>query len=663
MELKDVRGIGVKSLEYFNNDGILTIEDALYTYPKSYTIYEIKNDFVFSGEYLCISGILDSNPVFLKYRRNVNSIIFYIIVNNYKVKCVIFSSDYLRYKLYKGVKVILYGRFKKENKEFVVQNIFFDDFNIKIETDYKLKNVKNSMMTKVIKNIFTHGYTFNDDLPSELIDKYKLLPLSKYVYTSHFPETINDYIQIGRRRKYEEFFWYSVSLELLKLTRKSKSKLDRNINYNLIDLFIKSLSYSLTLDQEKCIGIIKEDITANYPMNRLVQGDVGCGKSIIAYISALMLVSAGYQAVIMVPTEVLANQQYENIKKLLSGFNLSIELLTSSIKSKDKADILYRLMNNRVNIIIGTHALLEENVRFYKLGIVIIDEQHRFGVKQRSNLISKFPGVDCLYLTATPIPRTLGLTSFGDLDISSIHTMPNNRKNIVTYLYNYSDLDKLSRVLLEHIELGEQIYIVVPLVLENTEIDAIDINEAYQYFSKALPNIELGIIHGKLKSSEKTRIMNDFKIGKIKALISTTVIEVGVDVKNATIMVILDANRYGLAQIHQLRGRVGRSDKQSYCYLVSKHHNERLEILARTSDGFEIAMEDFKLRGPGDYLGDKQSGYYSLNYANFENDFKIWSCAKEDGEIYAHRFLNENSKNKRFLEILALNKSQKNKIN
>lgn len=663
MELKDVRGIGTKTIEYFNNEGITSIDDALYTFPKEYTIYEVKNENLLSGEFVCIEGILDSSPVFLNYRRNVNTIIFYLIVNNLKVKCVIFSSDYLRYKLFKGIGVILYGRYKRENREFVAQNIFFDNFKIKIETDYKLKYIKNSMMTKTIKNIFTHGYTFTDDLPSELIEKYKLFSSSKYVYTSHFPETKTDYIQIQRRRKYEEFFWYSVSLELLKISRKSKLKQKREINHSLIELFIRSLSFDLTIDQRKSIDMIAKDVECEYPMNRLIQGDVGCGKSIIAYISALMLVSCGYQAVIMVPTEVLANQQYENLKKLFLPLCLTIELLTSSVKQKAKDDILYRLMNNRVNIVIGTHALLEDNVKFYKLGIAIIDEQHKFGVHQRSKLISKYPGVDCLYLTATPIPRTLGLTSFGDLDITSIRSMPKNRKKIETYVYDYSKLDELTRILIKHINLGEQIYIVAPLVLENTDIDAVDIHQAYDYFSKAMPNIDIGMIHGKLKSVEKSNIMNDFKLGKIKALISTTVIEVGVDVKNATIMVILDANRYGLAQIHQLRGRVGRGDKKSYCYLVSKYYNERLDVLTKTNDGFEIAMEDFKLRGPGDYLGDKQSGFCSLEYADFENDFKIWTYAKEDGEIYAHKFLNENSKNRKFLEIQEVNKSQKNKIN
>ena len=376
-----------------------------------------------------------------------------------------------------------------------------------------------------------------------------------------------------------------------------------------------------------------------------------------------MLVSAGYQAVIMVPTELLAVQQFENIKKLFTNLNLSIELLTSSVKNKDKEDILYRLMNHRVHIIVGTHALIEENVQFHKLGIVIIDEQHRFGVAQRGKLISKFPGVDCLYLTATPIPRTLGLTSFGDLDISSVHTMPKNRKRIQTFVYGYSQLDDLSAILLKHIHAQEQIYIVVPLVEENEDIDAMDITTAKDYFTKSLPNVSIGVVHGKLQASTKNRIMQEFQNGRLQVLISTTVIEVGVDVKNATIMVVLDANRYGLAQIHQLRGRVGRGEKESYCYLVSKVASPRLDILRNTSDGFEIAMEDFKLRGPGDYLGNEQSGFMGLTYADFQNDFKIWSCAKADGIEYCHKCLENGSKNKKFLEILSANKKQKGKIN
>ncbi len=663
MELSEIKGIGVKTLEHLKEEGILSADDLLLTLPKTYTIYEIQEENLFTGEAVCVPGIVDSKPVFLKYRRNVNTIIFYAILRNFRIKCVVFSSDYLRYKLFKGIPVVLYGRYKKENKEFLVQNIFFEQFQTKIEIDYRLKNISNALMSKAVGNALSAGCTIEDTLPLELKNKYRLYPMTEFLRASHFPASKQDYIQIQRRRKYEEFFWYSVSLELLRQTRKQGVKLKREIHMEIIDGFIRQLPYELTEDQVKVIGEIREDILSDFPMNRLVQGDVGCGKSIIAYISALMLVSAGYQAVLMVPTELLAVQQFENIKRLFSPLNLTIELLTSSVKSKDREDILYRLMNHRVHIIVGTHALLEENVRFHKLGIAIIDEQHRFGVDQRGRLISKFPGVDCLYLTATPIPRTLGLTSFGDLDISSVHTLPANRKAIQTFVYDYSRLDEIASILMTHIRAGEQAYIVVPLVEENEEINAMDISAAKKYFTEALPEVNLGVVHGKLKAVTKNRIMQEFQSGRLQVLISTTVIEVGVDVKNATVMVILDANRYGLAQIHQLRGRVGRGDKASFCYLVSRVESPRLEIIKNTLDGFEIAVEDFKLRGPGDYLGKEQSGFVGLTYADFETDFKIWSCAKADGIEYCHKFMENHSKNRKFLEILAVNKTQKGKIN
>lgn len=662
MNLKDVRGIGEKTLEHLKCENINTIEDLLFTFPKSYTIYELNNDFIFSGNYVTINAIIDTNPIFIKYKSRVNAIVFYAKVLDYRIKCVAFASDYLRYKLFKNSNVILYGKYKEDKYEFFVKNIFFDPFEIKIETDYKLKFIPNSQISKAISNVFKTEYSLVDTMPNEILIKYKLYSVMDYLKASHFPKSKTDYIQVLRRRKYEEFFWYSVSLELLRINRKSSFKNKRVVNWSLIELFIKSLDYQLTDDQIKAIEAIRYDIELDYSMNRLIQGDVGCGKSIISYIAALMLISCGYQAVIMVPTEILANQQYQSIKKLFQKFNLSIELLTSSIKTKDKQDILYRLRNNRVNIIVGTHALIEDNVDFYKLGIAIIDEQHRFGVKQRAKLISKFDGVDCLYLTATPIPRTLGLTSFGDLDISSIHTMPKNRKNILTSVYHNNDLDHLCEILKAHIKNNEQIYIVVPLVVENDELDCMDIEQAVNYFTKTLKDVSIGVIHGRQKSSDKISTMANFINGTYQVLISTTVIEVGVDNKNATVMVIVDADRFGLAQIHQLRGRVGRGDKQSYCYLVSKAYNDRLKVLETTADGFEIALEDLKLRGPGDYLGDKQSGFNGLINVDFQNDFKIWTYAKEDGQSYCHKFINGMS-NSKFDKILLENKLQKNKIN
>ncbi len=663
MELNEIRGIGVKTLELLNKENINTVYDLVTYFPRSYSIFEVDNSKVYSSLYTCIKGVVCANPFFIKYRRNVNAVIFYLLIDDKKVKCILYASDYLRYKLFKGVSVVLYGRYKSINKEFVGQNIFFDEFKINIETNYHLKNISDSVMKRAVKNCLLAGESFSDFLPAELINKYKLISFNDLILKSHFPENKDDYIQIQRRRKYEEFFWYSVSLEVLKITRRDLIKEKRNIDDKVIDTFISNLPYKLTSDQEKTIEVVKNDILNGYPMNRLVQGDVGSGKSIVAYISALMLMSCGFQAAIMVPTEILAKQQYDIAYSLFSSMGYIVELLTSSTKSKEKDDILYRLHNNRVNLIIGTHALIEDNVKFYRLGLIVIDEQHRFGVMQRKKLISKYNNVDCLYLSATPIPRTLGLSAFGDLDISSIHTKPSNRKKITTKLFNYDSLDKISASIKKHVLKGEQAYIVVPLVIENENIDAMDINSAYEYFSKSLKEISIGVVHGKMKSAEKNKVMNDFKSGRLSVLISTTVIEVGVDVSKASVMVILDANRYGLAQIHQLRGRVGRGSIESFCILVSRVDNERLKLLETLDDGFEISEADLKLRGPGDFLGDDQSGFLGLDYADFQADFKIWSYAKEDGSIYAHKFLETKSKNKKFREILSTNNQQKGKIN
>lgn len=663
MSLKMIKGIGPKKLELLNENNIFSVKDLISYFPRSYNIYEINHNTLFTGEYTCIKGKLTASPIFIGYKRNVNTIIFYMIVDGYKIKCVMFSSDYLRYKLFKNTEVVLYGRYKLIEKEFIGTTIFLDNFENKIVPEYKLKGIKNTIMSSMVESAFALYENANDDLPFELLEKYKLFDINTLFYKAHFPSSKYDCIQVQRRRKYEELFWYSLSLEYLRTIRYDIEKKQKQVDMGFINAFIKSLPFELTSGQIDAIMDIKNDVEKSYPMNRLVQGDVGCGKSIVAYIAALMQIKCGFQACIMVPTELLAQQQYNSIKSLFSPYGLSIELLTSSVKKSDKDDILYRLQNNRVNIVIGTHALLEEKVQFFKLGIVIIDEQHRFGVLQRSKLISKFKGVDCLYLTATPIPRTLGLTSFGDLDISSIHTIPKNRKELITKYCNYDQIDKLCSIILEHIKNGEQAYIVVPLVEENDEINAIDINEAYELFSSKLNDIKIGMVHGKMKHNDKNRIMNDFKNKKYDILLATTVIEVGVDVKDATIMVVLDAERYGLAQLHQLRGRVGRGELKSCCYLVSRTRTERISILERISNGFDISVEDFKLRGPGDYLGNNQSGFDQLNYADFEADYKIWSYAKSDGEYYCKEFMQKKENNKTFLSIISSIKSQNDKIN
>ncbi len=662
MELADVRNIGPKTLEKLNAYDIYTPTDLLLFFPKRYYFYEVDNAHAFSGEVVCFKATLVSRPALIKTRGHAKAFVFYALVNGYKTKCIIFSGDYLRFKLQINMEIIGYGKYKHKEREFSLSNIFFDDFTCKVELDYGFKDINNKLISNAVLATIKSGFKVPDELPSLYINKYKLLNIDDLIYLAHFPRTKEDCLKVNRRVRYEDFFWYTASLEGLRLLRGFEQKTPKIYDYNLINNLIAKLPYSLTVDQEQALNEILNDLNNSKIMNRLIEGDVGCGKSIVAFLAAIASISAGYQVALMAPTEILANQHYLNFKKLFPNFQ--VELLTSSVKESNKREILYKLLHKRVDLIIGTHALIQENVVFSKLGLIIIDEQHRFGVRQRKALIDKFKNVDCLYLTATPIPRTLGLTSFGDLDLSLIKTKPAKRKDVITKIVSKDGLEVLGPILNKHLALGEQIYVVVPLITENENLDYIDINAAYDFFAELLPKSHLAKLHGKMKAADKNAIMADFTAGKINCLISTTVIEVGVDVKNATVMVILDAERYGLSQIHQLRGRVGRSDIQAYCYLVSSKDNvERLAILERTSDGFLLAEEDFKLRGPGDYLGDEQSGFQSLNIDFNSKDVIIWKCAQEDSREFVAQYLNGVVDNAKLSNILAKINSKKTKIN
>ena len=656
MKLSDIKGVGKATLEQLNKEGVTTIDELLFTYPNSYEVYEFDENKIFSGEYICLNAVCDTKPAFIKYRSNVYSVIFYCFVLGYRVKCIFFSSDYLRYKLFKGTSIVLYGRFKKEDNEFYVKRVFFDDFRQKINVSYKYKNIKSYQIQKIVSNIKELGYRVDETIPKELIKKYKLFSMNELVYKAHLPIEKLDIIQINRRRKYEEFFWYAMSFNILRTMRSKSVKQKRNIDMDFMKYFVDSLSFELTIGQKDAIRDVTKDILGKYPMNRLIQGDVGCGKSIVAIFAILALVTSGYQAALMLPTEILANQQYQLILDYFKKFNIKVELLTSSIKKTERNKILKGLEDGSVEVLVGTHSLIQGDVKFHKLGIAVIDEQHKFGVNQRKALIEKYPNTDALYLTATPIPRTLGLTFFGDLDITSIKTMPKGRIPVDTKIISYSKLKALMHFIEGKIMLGEQAYVVVPLVIENQDYDAIPIEKAEEMFKEELPNIPIGVVHGKMATDKKNQVMEDFKNGNIKILISTTVIEVGVNVVNATIMVILDADRFGLAQIHQLRGRVGRGLKQSYCALVTKRlDNERLKVLENTLDGFGISENDFRLRGPGNYFGEEQSGFLSLEYADFETDYKIWECAKADADDYFPKYMNGEEKSIRFNDLIIEN--------
>ncbi|MDE6048017.1 MAG: ATP-dependent DNA helicase RecG [Anaeroplasmataceae bacterium] len=662
LELKDIKHIGPVTLDRLNANHIYTPKDLLLRFPKRYYFYQVDNEHAFCGETLCFKAVVASRPVWIKTVKRSRAFVFYVNVNERKIKCIIFSGDYLRFKLQVGIPIICYGKYKEKENEFSLTTIFFEDFECRIELDYGIPDINNKTIQNAIERVLQTGYSLEDDLPLEYIQKYRLGTINELMRLAHFPKSITDCTRVRRRIRYEDFFWYTASLEALKRLKNSEEKQPKKINIDMINQFIQGLPYELTQDQRHVLNECLNDISSTKIMNRLIQGDVGSGKSIVAFICSLAVISAGYQVALMVPTEILAKQHYENVRKLFP--NVAIELLTSSVKLKEKEDILYKLMHGRISLIIGTHALIENQVIFKNLGLAIIDEQHRFGVNQRKALLEKLKGVDALYLTATPIPRTLGLTSFGDLDLSMIKTMPKNRKPVLTKIVPMEQLSSLAKALERHLACDEQIYVVVPLIEESERLDYIDMNQAIEIFEKLLPKAKFGVLHGKMKVKDKDSIMNAFKNHELDCLLSTTVIEVGVDVSNATVMVILDAERYGLSQIHQLRGRVGRGSIQSYCYLVTtKDYVKRLDILEKTTDGFLLAEEDFKLRGPGDYLGEEQSGFNSLNFDYESNDIMIWKCALEDSKEFISKYLLKEVDNSRLDTIFKQISVKKSKIN
>ena len=662
MELKEVQGIGPKTLERLNANQIYTVNDLLLTFPKKYTFYNVDNENIFSGEMVCFKCKVHSRAVVVKTVKHAKAFVFYILVNNQRYKCIIFAGDYLRYKLYNNVDVICYGKYKPLEKEFSITNIFFEDFKCKVEIDYGFYDITNSIITKAIKYALDSGYRLEDDLPSKYVNKYRLLEINELIRKVHFPSGVEDYVEIKRRTRYEDFFWYTSELEILRLSRGFEEKQPKIINKDTLNDYINLLPYELTNDQKHSLDAVIGDLEKSKPMNRLLEGDVGSGKTIVSFLACISIIKSGYQAAIMAPTEILAIQHYNNFKKQFEGFN--VELLTSSTKQKDKREILFKLLHGRIDLLIGTHALIQETVIFSNLGLVVIDEQHRFGVNQRKALVEKFKGVDALYMTATPIPRTLGLTAFGDLDLSLIKEKPANRKPIITEIISLDKINNLGKILNRHLIMDEQIYIVVPLINVSESFDFIDINQAYNIFTNMLPEAKIATLHGKMKSKDKDDIMNEFKNHQIDVLISTTVIEVGVDVKNASTMVILNAERYGLSQIHQLRGRVGRGSTQSYCYLVTnKTETERLQILEKVNDGFILAEEDFRLRGPGDFLGEEQSGFASLNFDFESKDLNIWKCAVSDSKEYVLMVLGGIETNTKMLNLLKNVKTKNNKLN
>lgn len=633
MDIIELSGVGPKTAKLLNKIDIYNSQDLLTYYPYKYNIFSF-SPLIETTDPISVSATLETNAVVYYIKKNFTKISFRANSSGIPFNVVIFNRAFLKPNLTVGKNVTLIGKYDSKKNLFTASDIKFNIKNGDIEPIYHLTSgITSSTIHKFVKSAL--NTQIEDNLPSSITKDYNFLSKKEAINKIHFPENANDIKQAKIRLIYEELFDFSFKMNFLNKRNKGGKGLPHTFKKEDIDLLIKSLPFNLTEDQKKSLDEILNDMQSDKRMNRILLGDVGSGKTIISAISAYASFLSGYQSALMAPTEILAIQHYNSIKKILEPFKMVVDVITGSMSAAEKKAAYKRLANHEIDLLIGTHAILNDSTVFAKLGLVITDEQHRFGVNQRNILQKKSEAPDILYLSATPIPRTYALTIYGDLDISMIKSKPNGRKEIITKVKTEKEIKDVLSAMLEEIKNGHQIYIVSPLVEQNDELDLKSVNFLKEKIDLAFNNqVRSEIVHGKLKQANKDAIMNDFKLNKIKILISTTVIEVGIDVPNATMIVIFNAERFGLASLHQLRGRVGRSDLQSYCYLISNTDNQRLTVMEESNDGFYISEKDFEMRGHGDLFGTRQSGDMKFTLANLKNDYKILVQAKNDSQEF-----------------------------
>ncbi len=637
--LEEIKGIGPKTLKALNALGIYNIDDLISYYPYKYNI--LKPCFLSEAqadEAILINGYVE-NPVKIFFiKKNLNKLMFKLNTNQELINVVIFNRAFLKSQLNHNKLISVIGKYNKKNNTFIASDIKLTPITEEvIEPKYHLSSaIKKSSFIKIINSCISNDLNIKNYIPDYLKEKYKFIDKDSAIRIMHNPKKLEDLRQAKLVLAYEELFVFMLKINYIKLYKTSKQKSNvKNFDKEKIDKFIKKLPFTLTTDQIKTIETIENDFRSDRRMNRLILGDVGSGKTICSFIALYMNYLAGYQGILMAPTEILAEQHFNNICNVFKDLGLKIALLTSSVNRAKRSEVLSKIKSNDVDILIGTHSVLNDEINFNKLGLVITDEQHRFGVNQRNNLANKGKMPDVIYMSATPIPRTLALTLYGDMDISQIKTKPNSRKEINTKLYSFKDINQVLSLMLEEIKSNHQIYVVAPLIDSEESNEMESVNKLYMELNTAFNSkVPIKILHGKLNQKDKNDIMSDYKNNKIKILISTTVIEVGIDIKNATMMVIFNAERFGLATLHQLRGRIGRNDILSKCLLISDYESERLKILEQSNDGFYISEKDFEMRGSGDLFGTRQSGDMSFKIANIKTNIKILQKCKEDSEEF-----------------------------
>jgi ATP-dependent DNA helicase RecG len=641
-----VKGIGESRKAKLESLGISTVEDLLYYFPYRYEDLRIKDlTEIKSEERVTVKGEVYGEPILSYYTRKKSRLTVRVIVGQLVVTAVWFNQPYLKERLRRGTTLYISGKYDPSKMQITVSETSFSDTREhQIGALQPVYSVTGAISVKWLRKVMTDalqqfGAAIDEILPYELVERYRLMSRREAISAIHFPENEQSAAQAKRRLIYEELFLFQLKLQVYKaLNKKDPDGVAQPISLEKVRQFVRNLPFALTDAQKRVIKEILDDMQSPVAMNRLLQGDVGSGKTIVAAIALYATVTAGFQGTLMVPTEILAEQHYQTLKALLEPYQVQVALLSGSSTQKQRRELLGQLQIGLLDVLVGTHALIQEDVHFHNLGLVITDEQHRFGVNQRRILREKGRNPDVLFMTATPIPRTLAITAFGDMEVSTIDELPSGRKPVETYWTTPAMWNQVLQFIERELKKGRQAYVICPLIEESEKLDLQNAVDLHMQLAEAFPKYSVGLMHGKLSNNEKEEVMKQFIHGKIHLLVSTTVVEVGVNVPNATLMVIYDAERFGLAQLHQLRGRVGRGAEQSYCILVadpkSESGKERMRVMTETNDGFEISRKDLEIRGPGDFFGTKQSGMPDFKLADVTTakDFKILEIARQDAE-------------------------------
>jgi ATP-dependent DNA helicase RecG len=633
MELEKLDKIGPKTAKTLNNLGIYSAEDLIRNYPYRFLIFAKRdiNNPKYYDEFVS-DGIVESMPTLNFFRGKMNRLTFRCNVQNKIVKVVIFNRAFLKPNIIIGKEVTIIGKYDPKKETIVATNIRLGNLNkVEIEPVYHLcKGITSKQMNAFIKKALS-VVKENNNIPKELISKYNLMSEDEAIRIIHNPKDEKSLKTALKTLKYEEIFTYMKNIKLLKKKNEiHKDVYKKEVSLNMVNDFINSLPFKLTSDQEKIVFKMLDEICGDTLMNRLLQGDVGSGKTIVAFIISYALYTGGYQTSFMAPTEVLARQHYKNACDLFKDTNFKVGLLTGKMTLKEKRKVYEKIEKNEIDMLIGTHALISDKVVWNNLGLVITDEQHRFGVNQRQTLKNKGLNVEVLMMSATPIPRTYALTIYGDTDTSSIKTKPSGRIPVITKVKKEDEIKDVLEGIYKALKNQNQVYVIAPMIEENDDSNYANVYDLKHKFNLAFKNYNVEVLHGKMTNEEKEKVMDEYAKGNIDILISTTVIEVGVDVKNATVMVIFDADRFGLSTLHQLRGRVGRNSLQSYCYLISDKDTKRLKIMEEENDGYKISEADFKLRGQGDLFGSRQSGALSFKLSDVRKDYDLLVKVRDD---------------------------------